>query len=245
MKLDVLVFAAHPDDAELGCSGTICKLVAQGKKVGIVDLTAGELGSRGNAELRKQEAQAAAKVMGLSARENLELRDGFFQPDEASTLAVIRQVRRFQPTVIITNVPSDRHPDHGRGSQLVRDAAFLSGLLRIETEWAGEAQAPWRSSSIFAYIQDHYHRPDFVVDITAFWQQKQQAILAFESQFFTPKSNGGDDEPQTYISSEGFWKFLEGRARDIGHLVGYDLGEGFLCETPLGIDDLTRLDMGW
>ncbi|MDP5169335.1 MAG: bacillithiol biosynthesis deacetylase BshB1 [Bacteroidia bacterium] len=243
MKLDLLVFAAHPDDAELGCSGTILKLVAAGKKVGIVDLTKGELGSRGTPELRMEEALAAGNIMGLSARNNLGFRDGFFTHDEAHLMAVVQMVRKYRPDTIFANVPEDRHPDHGRGSKLVRDAVFLSGLRKIETKLDGEEQEAWRPKNLFYYIQDYYHKPDFVVDITPYWEQKKDAIKAFGSQFFNPDQN--QDEPQTYISSQGFWDFLEGRARDVGHLVGYELGEGFLCETPIGVEDPLELRMGW
>ncbi len=243
MKLDLLVFAAHPDDAELGCSGTICKLSAQGKKVGIIDLTRGELGSRGTPELRMEEALAAGEVMGLAARHNLGFRDGFFAHDEAHQMAVIRMIRKFRPEVVIANVPEDRHPDHGRGSKLVRDAVFLAGLRKIETELDDETQEAWRPKSLFYYIQDYYHKPSFVVDITPFWDQKKQAIQAFASQFYAPHLQ--NNEPQTYISSEGFWHFLEGRAREIGHQAGFVMGEGFLCETTLGVESPLDLSMGW
>ena len=243
MKLDVLFFSAHPDDVELGCAGTILKLTAQGKKVGIIDLTKGELGSRGTPELRMEEALAAGEIMGLSVRHNLGFRDGFFRDDEAHKMPIIQLIRKYQPDVVIANVPEDRHPDHGRGSKLVRDAAFLSGLRKIETQLDGEDQEAWRPKSIFYYIQDFDHTPSFVVDITGLWDKKIEAVLAYKSQFFTESQD--QDEPQTYISSAGFLKFLEGRSRNIGHLAGYDLGEGYLCETPLGISDLTALSMGF
>lgn len=231
MKLDVLVFAAHPDDAELGCSGTILKLISEGHRVGIIDLTRGELGSRGSAELRDEEAKVAAQIMGLSARENLGFRDGFFVQDEAHMLSVVRMVRKYQPSLVIANAPEDRHPDHGKGSKLVRDAIFLSGLVKIETEHEGEAQAPWRPQKLFFYIQDYALTPDFVVDVTPFWEKKREAIKAFKSQFYDPNTNS--DEPQTYISSQGFWDFLDARARDMGHRAGALYGEGFISETPL------------
>lgn len=243
MKLDVLFFAAHPDDVELGCAGTICKLTSEGKQVGIIDLTQGELGSRGTPETRMEEALEAGKIMGLSVRHNLGFRDGFFVSDEAHQLAVVKMIRKYRPDVVIANVPHDRHPDHGKGSKLVRDAAFLAGLRKIETKLDEKEQEAWRPRSVFFYIQDFYHQPSFVVDITPFWEQKKQAILAYKSQFFSESQNG--DEPQTYISSASFWHFLEGRSRNIGHLAGYELGEGYLCETPLGVDQLTDLRMGW
>jgi len=237
MKLDVLVFAVHPDDAELGCSGTILKMVAEGKKVGIIDLTRGELGSRGNAEIRAKEAAKAADILGLSARENLGFRDGFFVHDEAHQLAIIKVIRKYRPEIIFANAPSDRHPDHGRSSKLVRDAAFLSGLRRIETLHEGIAQEHWRPKRTFFYIQDYYLTPSFVVDISPYFEGKIASIRAYTSQFYNPES----DEPQTYISSLAFWNFIEARARHVGHLVGVDFGEGFISETPLKIGDPLRL----
>lgn len=244
MKLDVLVFSVHPDDAELGCAGTILKLVAEGKKVGIVDLTQGELGSRGSAEIRAAEAAAAADILGISVRENLRLRDGFFQQDEDSQLRVIRAVRKYQPEIVIANAPSDRHPDHGRSSKLVRDAVFLAGLRRIQTFYEGAPQLHWRPKRTFFYIQDYLLIPDFVVDITPFWAKKREAIAAFESQFYSPNSSyveQPDDAPATYISTEAFWQYLEARARDMGHTVGADFGEGFISESPLAVRSVMDL----
>ncbi|RMG72095.1 MAG: bacillithiol biosynthesis deacetylase BshB1 [Bacteroidetes bacterium] len=244
MKLDVLVFAAHPDDAELGAAGTIIKLTQAGKKVGIVDLTQGELGSRGTPELRLAEAAEAGRLMGISARENLGFRDGFFVDDEAHRRAVIRMVRRYRPELIIANAPSDRHPDHGRGSHVVREAAFLSGLRKIETEWEGQPQAAWRPKNIFYYIQDRYLTPSFIVDITPHWAQKRAAIAAFGSQFFVP-GQSQPDGPATHISSENFWHFLEARARTLGHVIGVPFAEGFVSDIPLEVHsplDLVRAD---
>ncbi|MEL6652691.1 MAG: bacillithiol biosynthesis deacetylase BshB1 [Bacteroidota bacterium] len=233
MKLDLLVFAAHPDDAELACSGTIAKLVAEGKKVGIVDLTRGELGSRGTAELRDQEAMDSAKILGLAARENLRFRDGFFRNDEEHQLAIVRKIRQYQPEVVIANAPFDRHPDHGRGSNVVREAYFLSGLRMIETLGEdGNPQTAYRPKRLFYYIQDHHLEPSFVVDITPYYETKLASIKAFASQFYDPNSK----EPETYISSKDFWDFLEARARHMGHLVGATYGEGFISDTPLKID---------
>lgn len=243
MKLDVLFFAAHPDDVELGCAGTILKMTQEGKKVGIIDLTRGELGSRGTPEGRMEEALDAGNVMGLSARHNLGFRDGFFPDDEAHRLAVIIMIRKYRPDVVIANAPEDRHPDHGRGSKLVRDAAYLSGLRKIETKLEDAPQEAWRPKSIFFYIQDFSHKPAFVVDITPYWEQKKEAIRAFKSQFYTESQD--ENQPQTYISGESFFNFLEGRARHIGHQAGYEMGEGYLCETPIGVTDLTQLNMGW
>lgn len=231
MKLDVLVFAAHPDDAELGCSGTIFKLIDHGFRVGVVDLTRGELGSRGSAELRDEEAKEASKIMGLSARENLGFRDGFFVQDEAHMLEVVKRVRKYQPDLVIANAPSDRHPDHGKGSKLVRDALFLSGLVKIPTKLDGVAQEPWRPQKFCFYIQDYALEPDFVIDVTPYWEKKCEAIRAFKSQFFNPSRKS--DEPETYISSQGFWDFLDARAKDMGHRAGAIYGEGFISEIPL------------
>ena len=232
MKLDVLAFGAHPDDIEIGCGGTIAKLISEGKKVGVIDLTRGELGSRGSAELRDQEAQDSAKIFGLSARENLAFRDGFFVQDEAHQLAIIRKIRKYRPDLVIANAPSDRHPDHGKGSKLVRDAAFLSGLRKIETEEDGEPQEHWRPKRLFFYVQDYSLQPDFVVDITPFIETKVKALEAFKSQFFNPNSQ----EPLTYISTRDFWDFLDARARNMGHLVGATYGEGFISETPIKVN---------
>lgn len=235
MKLDVLVFAAHPDDAELGCAGTLIKLKQAGKNVGICDLTRGELGTRGTPEIRDSEAAAASKVMGLDVRENLGFRDGFFVNDEQHQLEVARMIRRYRPNVVIGNAPFDRHPDHGRGSVLVREAAFLSGLRMVETKWEGIVQEAWRPSKVFKYIQDHWLEPSFVVDITEQFEQKMDAIRAFGSQFYNPNT----DEPETYISSQNFIKQVEARALQMGHLAGAKYGEGFIAERPLLVNDLT------
>ncbi|MEM7655936.1 MAG: bacillithiol biosynthesis deacetylase BshB1 [Bacteroidota bacterium] len=236
-KLDVLLLAAHPDDVELGAAGTVLKLTDMGKAVGIVDLTAGDLGSRGTPELRLEESAAAAQLMGLAARENLHFRDGFFTHDEAHLKAVIRMIRRFQPEVLICNAPEDRHSDHGKGSKLVRDAAFLSGLAKIETEWEGQAQQHWRPKRTFFYIQDYNLQPDFVVDITPYFERKMEVIKAFRSQFYDPSGEG----PQTYISSSEFWDWLAARASNMGHIVGVKYGEGFISETALKVE--TPLDL--
>jgi bacillithiol biosynthesis deacetylase BshB1 len=231
MKLDVLVFGAHPDDAEIGCGGTIAKLVSQGKKVGIIDMTRGELGSRGSADLRDVEAQNAGRILGVDIRENLRFRDGFFIQDEKHQLDIIQKIRKYQPDVVLANAPSDRHPDHGRASKLVRDAAFLSGLRKIETTDAGQSQKEWRPPRLFFYIQDHSLQPDFVIDISSWMDIKVKALEAFSSQFYNPDS----DEPLTYIATKDFWDFLDARARNMGHIVGVTHGEGFISETPLKI----------
>ena len=236
IKLDILAFGAHPDDVELGCSGTLLKMKAQGKKIGIIDLTRGELGSRGSAEIREQEAIAAAKLLGAEIRENLGLRDGFYRNDEASQLKVIRMIRKYQPEVVLCNAHFDRHPDHGRGYHLVREAAFLAGLRRIETVDAGVAQTEWRPKKVFQYIQDHHLEPSFVVDITDFIDGKMESIQAYGTQFFNPDAQ--KDEPQTYISSAGFMEQLRARAKEMGQLIGRHYGEGFISERPVRIDDL-------
>lgn len=236
MKLDVLVMAPHPDDTELGAGGTIAKLVAAGKKVGILDLTRGEMGSRGSAELRDQEAARAAEILGVSVRENLAFRDAFFTHDEEHIREIIKVVRRYQPDLVIASAPEDRHPDHGRASKLIRDAVFLSGLRKIETEENGQPQDFWRPRRTFFFIQDYNLTPTFVIDITDHWETKKKAVLAYTSQFFAPgEYEAAADEPETYISNPDFLNFVEGRARNTGHLIGATMGEGFISETPLGV----------
>ena len=237
MKLDLLAFGAHPDDIELGCSGTLLKMKGLGYRIGAVDLTRGELGTRGSAELRDAEAAAAGKIMGLDARENLRFRDGFFMNDETHQLAIISMIRKYRPDVVLINAPFDRHPDHARGSEVARDAAFLAGLRRIETELDGEAQEAWRPKKVFKYIQDHLLVPDFVVDITDQFQGKMDAIMAYGSQFYDPRSK----EPETYISSKNFMEQVQARAKEMGHLIGARYGEGFLSEKPLRVDDFKML----
>ncbi|MEN9297405.1 MAG: hypothetical protein RJA42_1675, partial [Bacteroidota bacterium] len=203
MKLDILVMAAHPDDAELSCAGTILKHIAAGKKVGIVDFTRGELGTRGTPEIRLQESADATKILGLHARENLGIRDGFFRNDEKTQLKLIEVIRKYQPDIVLANALEDRHPDHGKGAQLAIDACFLSGLRQIKT---GDLPA-WRPAQVYHYIQDRYLEPDFVVDISSQWDQKEAAIRAFKSQFFDPNSA----EPASYISSPDFLNFIQAR----------------------------------
>jgi bacillithiol biosynthesis deacetylase BshB1 len=238
LKLDIVVLPVHPDDAELGCSGTILKEVALGKKVGIVDLTRGELGTRGTAEIRAKEAEAAAKILGLAVRENLAIPDGFFENTKEYQLKVIGAIRKFQPEIIITNAYHDRHPDHGRASQLVEDAVFLSGLRKIETFDAGEQQEAWRPKLVLHFIQDNYIHPDIVLDVTAYWDKKVDSIKAFGSQFFNPDWEG---EPQTYISSPEFIEVIEARAREFGKSVGVKYAEGFTSRKILGVNSLFDL----
>ena len=237
MKLDILVFAVHPDDAELGCSGTILKHIAQGKKVGIVDFTRGELGTRGTAETRDQEAADSAQILGLHARENLRFKDGFFKNDEAHQLAVIKMVRKYQPEIILTNALHDRHPDHGRAGDLANDAIFLSGLRKIETQIDGVNQQAWRPRLVLQYIQDRYINSDIIIDISEFMDKKLDAIKAFKTQFDSPDSK----EPQTYISTPEFLDAVIGRAREFGKSIGSKYGEGFTSRKLLGVDDLFNL----
>lgn len=239
MKLDILVLAVHPDDAELGCAGVILKSVAEGKKVGIVDLTQGELGTRGTVETRYSEAAKAAELLGVSVRENLKLRDGFFKNDETHQLKVIQAIRKYKPNIVITNAMTDRHPDHGRASDLVNDSVFLSGLRRIETEEGGVVQEPHRPDLLLHFIQDYYIRPDIVIDISPYWDQKLDSIQAYKTQFFTAQHSS--DEPQTYISKPQFIQIVEGRAREFGKAIQVDFAEGFTCRRILGVDDIFSL----
>jgi N-acetylglucosamine malate deacetylase 1 len=237
LKLDILVFAAHPDDAELSCSGTIAAHTAMGKKVGIIDLTQGELGTRGNPELRIKEAEDAAKILRLSIRENLKMQDGFFKNNLEHQLKIVETIRRFQPEIILANAISDRHPDHGRGAALIAESVFLSGLRKIETNYLGDPQAPWRPENMYHYIQNNYLEPDFIVDVTDYWSTRIESIKAFKSQFFDPESR----EPETFISSERFWSFLESRARTFGHRIGVTYGEGFTTLRTPGVRNLFDL----
>ena len=237
MKLDILAFGAHPDDVELGCGGTLAKEISFGKKVGIIDLTRGELGTRGSVEIRNQEAAAAAKILGVSIRENLDMRDGFFVNDEAHQLEIIKMLRKYQPEIVICNAIDDRHIDHGKGSQLVSDACFLSGLIKIETEIEGEKQQAWRPKLVYHYIQWKNIIPDFVVDITGFNEKRVEAILAYSSQFYNPNSN----EPETLIASKNFLESLNYRAQDLGRLIGTDYAEGFTVERYLAVNSLSDL----
>ena len=238
LKLDILVLSVHPDDAELGCAGTILKHIALGKKVGIVDLTRGELGTRGTAEIRAQEAAASAQILGLAVRENLGLPDGFFQNDKEHQLKVIAAIRKYQPQIIITNAYHDRHPDHGRASDLVETATFLSGLRKIETSINGEVQEPWRPELLLHFIQDEYIKPDILIDVTDYWDKKIESIHAFGSQFFNPN---WENEPQTYISSPEFVQVIEARAREFGKAIKVKYAEGFTSRKILGVDNLFSL----
>ncbi|SOD78782.1 bacillithiol biosynthesis deacetylase BshB1 [Spirosoma fluviale] len=238
MTVDVLAIAAHPDDIEMSCAGTILSLIEQGKTVAGIDLTRGELGTRGTPEIRLQEANEGARFMKLSARENMGFRDAFFRNDEEHQLALIPLIRHFRPEIVITNTPDDRHPDHGRASELVIDACFYAGLRQIKTIGKdGQPQEAHRPKFIYSFIQDRSLKPDFIVDITPYWQGKIAAIKAYKSQFFNPTST----EPESYISGEPFMKFLESRSREHGHMIGVEFGEGFISRRMLGVTDLFSL----
>lgn len=231
-KLDILVFGAHPDDVELSCSGALLVEKQKGKKIGIVDLTRGELGTRGTPESRKQEATDAAAIMNVDVRENLEMADGFFQNDEAHQRKVIGAIRRYQPEIVLCNAPSDRHPDHGRGAELVYTAAFLSGLSKIKSE-----QEAWRPKYVFNYIQDRYLEPNFVVDISPVFDKKIEAIKAYKTQFYNPDSK----EEETYISSPEFLDSIIYRAKMFGKLIGVQYAEGFISRKMIGIQSFDAL----
>ena len=231
-KVDILCITAHPDDVELCCGGTVIKHVQQGRSVGIVDITRGELGTRGSAALRKQEADAAMKILGATFRYQIGLPDGFFQVDEPSLIEVVKVIRKHQPSLVITNALWDRHPDHEQGSKLVNKAAFLAGLIRIET-----GQNAWRPDLVLNAIQDRQMEPTLIVDISEQHEQKMQAIKAFASQFYDPDSN----EPDSPISTKAFLELVEGRALEYGRLVGTRYGEGFVSQRPVGVDDLMSL----
>lgn len=234
MKLDILAFGSHPDDVELSCSGTILKHISQGKKVGIIDLTRGELGTRGNAETRRKESAKAAKILGISVRENLGFADGFFQNDRKHQLEIIKKIRQYRPGIVLANAPADRHPDHGRGSQLVSDSCFYSGLAKIVT---GKGQKAWRPEAVYFYIQDRYIKPDFVIDISEFMNKKLESIAAYSSQFYKP----GSKEPETPISSPYFMEFIKARNSGFGRNIGVQYAEGFIAERPLGVHSFFEL----
>ena len=237
MKLDILAFGAHPDDVELGAAGTIAKEVSLGKKVGIIDLTRGELGSRGSAEIRDEEAKKGAEILGVAVRENLRFRDGFFVNDEKHQMEIIKMIRKYKPEIVLCNAIEDRHIDHGKGSKLVSDACFLSGLVRIETTLDEKKQKHWRPKQVYHYIQWKNIEPDFVVDITGFMDKKMDSVLAYSSQFYDPNSK----EPITPITSKNFLDSIKYRAEDLGRLVGVDFAEGFTAERYLAINSLSDL----
>src|SRR6056297_236314 len=236
MKLDILVFGAHPDDAELGAGATIAKEVSKGKKVGIVDLTRGELGTRGSAEIRDKEAAKAAEILGVAVRENMEFADGFFVNDKEHQLELIKIIRKYRPEIVLCNAIEDRHIDHARGSKLVSNACFLSGLMKIDTKMDGDDQwqEAWRPKLVYHFIQWKNLEPDFVVDVTGFIEKKTEAIMAYGSQFYDPDS----DEPETPISSKNFTDSVNYRARDLGRIIGVEYAEGFTVERLVGVDSL-------
>lgn len=237
MKLDILVFGAHPDDVELSCSGVLLVEKNNGKKIGIADLTRGELGTRGTVEKRKSEAEEAAAIMQIDIRENLEMKDGFFKNDEEHQRKIITVLRKYQPEIVLCNAPADRHPDHGRAADLVYTAAFLSGLRKIETKENSSLQKAWRPKYVFNYIQDRYFNPDFVVDITNVFEKKIEAIKAYKTQFYNPESK----EPETYISSSEFLESIIYRAKMFGKLIGVKYAEGFLSKKMIGVQSFDAL----
>ncbi len=240
MKLYILAIGVHPDDVELGCSGTLINEIRLGKKVGIVDLTQGELGTRGDIESRYRESAQAAMIIGVHVRENLKMRDGFFRNDEEHQLKLIQAIRKYQPLLVIANVLHDRHPDHGRAGQLIADSCFLSGLAKIETmDESGSPQKRWRPAYVFHYIQDWYHEPGLLIDISDVFEQRMKSIEAYTTQFHTSGSNY--DGPQTYISTPDFLESVVARARMLGKRIGVKYAEGFISEKAIGIRSLDAL----
>lgn len=236
MKLDVLAFGAHPDDVELSCSGTLLKLKEEGSKVGVVDLTMGELGTRGTVDTRRKESDSSSKILNIDVRENLDLGDGWFENNQENKLKVIQAIRKYQPTIIFANAIDDRHPDHPRAAKLLDEAFFLSGLKKIETQDNGITQDIWRPKHLFHYIQYRYIKPDFVVDVTPYYETKMKAILSFKSQFYEPGKKS-----DTLISSKKFLDFIKGRSHEMGSSIQVEHGEGFTSAVPLQIDLKTLL----
>lgn len=237
MKLDILAIGVHPDDIELSCSGTLLKHISFGKKCGILDLTQGELGTRGSAGLRLKEAAKAAKILGIKMRDNLKMADGFFKNDQEHQLALIKKIRAYQPEIILCNAVSDRHPDHSRAARLISEACFYSGLIKIETKVKGEKQKAWRPKAVYHYIQDRQLKPDFVVDVTAFVDKKMEAIQAFKSQFFDPNSK----EPESPISVKNFLEVVKAKMMVFGRDAGCEFAEGYTVERSIGVNDLFDL----
>lgn len=237
MKLDILAIGAHPDDVELGCGATLAKEIASGKRVGILDLTRGELGTRGSAMLRDTEATAAAAILGVAVRENLALADGFFENNKESQLKIIQVIRKYRPDIVLCNAITDRHIDHAKGSKLASDACFLSGLVKIETSYKGSLQDKWRPKFVYHYIQWQHIEPEIVVDVTGFIDKKSEAVFAYKSQFHNPESKDGE----TPISSITFKESIHYRARDLGRLIGTDYAEGFTVERYPAVKSLFDL----
>ena len=237
MKLDILAFGAHPDDVEISMGGTILHYVSEGKKVGIVDLTEGELGTRGTVESRYAEAEAASQFMGIESRVNLQMKDAFFQHNEENLLKIIEQIRRFKPEIVFANSITDRHPDHGKGSKLVAEAAYLSGLSKIKSTWNGAEQEAFRPRLVLHYIQDYHIIPSIVFDVSSFMEKKIKAIKCYKTQFYDPTST----EPETPISGKDFLDFLSGRMKEFGRPIAAEYAEGFTCSKFMGITDLFKL----
>lgn len=237
MKLDVLVFAAHPDDAELSCGGTILSLISSGKKVGIVDFTRGEMGTRGTPEIRDAEAAAAGEILGLAVRENLRFQDVFFKNDDEHVLEVVKKIRQYRPSIILANALADRHPDHGKGAQVVKRATFLAGLKNVKTDLDGLSQKNWYIKNLYHYIQTDFHKPDFVVDVSDFWENRMEAVKAYKSQFFDPSGASSN----TLISTPEFMELIEARGREFGMSIRVKYGEGFIADKMPGVSDLTSL----
>ncbi len=237
IKLDILAFGAHPDDVELGCGGTIAKEIANGKKVGIVDLTRGELGTRGTPELRIKESENASKTIGVEIRENLGFKDGFFKNDESHQLEIIKIIRKFKPNIVLCNAKDDRHIDHPKGADLVVDSCFLSGLKKVKTDLEGKKQDSWRPNNVYHYIQWKNSSPDFLVDISGFEDVKMNAVKCYSSQFYDPSSK----EPETLISKKNFLDTIYNRSLDFGRLIGVDHAEGFTTNKAIGVDSINDL----
>lgn len=238
MKLDILAIGVHPDDVELSCAGTILKHIAQGKKAGILDLTRGELGTRGTPALRTEEAMKASKILGVSIREQLTMSDGFFENNETNQKHIIQILRKYQPEIVLCNAVSDRHPDHGRSAKLEADACFYSGLVKVETrDESNKLQTPWRPKAVYHYIQDNFIKPDFVIDITAHMDKKMESIMAYSSQFYDPSSN----EPETPISTKNFMEYIKAKASMFGRAINCDYAEGFTVNRYPGVESLFDL----
>tara|TARA_B100000902_G_C27312851_1_gene919445 strand:- start:811 stop:1530 length:720 start_codon:yes stop_codon:yes gene_type:complete len=236
-NVDILAFGAHPDDVELGCSGTILRQISLGCKVVVIDLTRGELGTRGTPEIRKKESDSASKKMGISYRENLFFNDGFFENNYDNKLTIIKRIRFYRPSIIICNAPEDRHPDHGRASNLIYEASFLSGLEKITTKHEGENQLPFRPKVIYNYLQYNDTKPDFIVDISPFMNQKLDIIKSYSSQFYNPNST----ERETLISKKSFLDLVSSRSADLGRFISVEYAEGFLVNRYPGVDNLFNL----
>ncbi|MEN7546381.1 bacillithiol biosynthesis deacetylase BshB1 [Rapidithrix thailandica] len=241
MKLDILVLAAHPDDAELSCSGTLLAHIALGKKVGIIDFTQGEMGTRGSAEIRKQEAEASSKILGVHIRENLQFADAFFKNDREHQLEVIKVIRKYRPEIVLANAPQDRHPDHPKAAALSVEACFYSGLKKLSTQLNGQAQEAWRPKKVYHFIQSDYIEPDFSVDITPYWDKKVESIKAFATQFHTGSAEDKTAQDSTFISTPEFMHFIESRARHWAKPLGVKYAEGFVKTQPIGVKDLFDL----